>query len=1006
MDYSPVREQPAHSVASDRTLRHVGIGAAYVVVAAILEFVGRCPSVPSGELALRPILALSALLIIVMGWWYAPLVVGCVVLSSWRTPVLGANLGYVALDSLIACGVIFGTGYLLRRTWDRGKWGSQFDFVVLGVCAAVFTLAIAANDATFSRVETKTNPFLLAWLAAVIPLGTMLPAGIKLADWYYLPNRPTLLSYLTEGVRPGIMSMQYASIVAFAGLNWLQTTWGGTGRVFPMLIATFWVAVTSGLAGATMAALLAQTLVCALTPPDAEFFSKELSATVMAGAAIVAGGLVTARKAAEAGLVKQGEALRRQLAEMQVIRRLADSIIALRDASDLYRQGAQAIGEQLEADQITLLWVDANGIAEERGTWSRNIQVDRERFRPDFCTSQMSPIWRELESTRRTLLSRADLPHPLLVSNKLDVVLHQTSGTKSLILHPFSFDGVGFQVAAIAVDGRFRNWTSEELQFVAAATDQITIAQQKSELLLERDERSRAFTRMTQALVGDTGEAFFRNLVLRLAEAAGTRGAYCSRLVSQSRATMLAFADGGRSRPSFEFDLADTPIPVTFARGSQAFDDGAGEAYPKLDQVVGFAVRGFTSIALVNSQGESLGSLAVCDDKPLADSEHVASVLRLFAARASAEIERSEREKLLRENEASLRRLLETAHEGILTVDAGGSITYGNPTIAALLGYSTDELIGSRFQDFITEQDRDRVSQELQRELAGVAAQQDIRLRRRDGTFVWTMISISPIRDEDGDFHGGLAMITDISQRKQNEQTLDRLVQDRTAELVASNGELEAFCYSVSHDLRQPLRAIDGFSRAAIEDLGDQIPDDVRDHLQRVRRASTRMSELIDALLSLSRLGRIEMKREDVDLSEIAESVAADLTRGDPEKARCFVVEKGLRTVGDARLLHIVLENLMSNAWKFSSRSSEPRVEVGLQRFGDRSAFFVRDNGIGFNMSYQSKLFLPFERLHSQTEFAGTGIGLATVKRIIERHGGKVWAEGEEGKGATFYFEL
>ncbi|HWA82819.1 MAG TPA: ATP-binding protein, partial [Fimbriimonadaceae bacterium] len=227
-----------------------------------------------------------------------------------------------------------------------------------------------------------------------------------------------------------------------------------------------------------------------------------------------------------------------------------------------------------------------------------------------------------------------------------------------------------------------------------------------------------------------------------------------------------------------------------------------------------------------------------------------------------------------------------------------------------------------------------------------------------------------------------------------------------TAELLASNRELEAFCYSISHDLRQPLRAIDGFSRAVVEDLGEDIPQEVKDHLRRVRRAANRMSELIDALLTLSRLGRVEMKRENVDLSEMAEGMLKDLAKADSWRANGYVVRKGMMAEGDARLLHITLENLISNAWKFSMRAAEPMVEVGTKKMGDRTCFYVRDNGIGFDMAYSSKLFKPFERLHSEAEFNGTGIGLATVARIIHRHGGEIWAESAEGRGATFYFTL
>ncbi|HTQ08487.1 MAG TPA: ATP-binding protein, partial [Fimbriimonadaceae bacterium] len=238
------------------------------------------------------------------------------------------------------------------------------------------------------------------------------------------------------------------------------------------------------------------------------------------------------------------------------------------------------------------------------------------------------------------------------------------------------------------------------------------------------------------------------------------------------------------------------------------------------------------------------------------------------------------------------------------------------------------------------------------------------------------------------------------------EQELDRLVHERTIELVASNRELEAFCYSISHDLRQPLRAIDGFSRAAVDDLGNDVPDGVKEHLSRVRRAAHRMSELIDALLTLSRLNRVEMKREKVNLSEIAETALAEMALAEPARANRYSVRKGLTAAGDARLLQIALTNLLSNAWKFSGKSEEPFVEFGVTKLEGRPCFYVRDNGIGFDMAYYSKLFKPFERLHSDSDYFGTGIGLATVARVIDRHGGTIWAQSEEGKGATFYFTL
>jgi light-regulated signal transduction histidine kinase (bacteriophytochrome) len=217
---------------------------------------------------------------------------------------------------------------------------------------------------------------------------------------------------------------------------------------------------------------------------------------------------------------------------------------------------------------------------------------------------------------------------------------------------------------------------------------------------------------------------------------------------------------------------------------------------------------------------------------------------------------------------------------------------------------------------------------------------------------------------------------------------------------------LEAFSYSVSHDLRAPLRAIDGFSQILLEDYEDELDEEGRLYLKRTKAASQRMGELIDDLLDLSRMTRGKMRRESVDLSALARAIAEEFRRAQPEHEVEVVVEEGLVANGDGSLLRVVLENLLGNAWKFKRNQPHPRVEFGLLEHEDTPTYYVRDNGVGFDMAYAGKLFGAFQRLHSAGEFEGTGIGLATVQRIIHRHGGRVWAEGEVGKGATFFFTL
>ena len=266
--------------------------------------------------------------------------------------------------------------------------------------------------------------------------------------------------------------------------------------------------------------------------------------------------------------------------------------------------------------------------------------------------------------------------------------------------------------------------------------------------------------------------------------------------------------------------------------------------------------------------------------------------------------------------------------------------------------------------------------------------------------------------------HKGFFAVTlsDITERKRGEEarkkaeeyitTLNEKLKRNVEELSSANKELEAFSYTVSHDLRSPLRSIDGFSQEILEDYGDKLDNDGVDALRRIRAASQRMGLLIDGLLNLSRLSRSEIVRGTVDLSLMAHDIAADLRKAQPGRAVEIVIAEGLTDEGDERLLYVLLQNLLGNAWKFTGKVANARLEFGVNQIDGGKAYFVRDNGAGFDMAFAGKLFRPFQRLHDTVDFSGTGIGLATVQRIVHRHGGRVWAEGEGGRGATFYFTL
>jgi light-regulated signal transduction histidine kinase (bacteriophytochrome) len=246
----------------------------------------------------------------------------------------------------------------------------------------------------------------------------------------------------------------------------------------------------------------------------------------------------------------------------------------------------------------------------------------------------------------------------------------------------------------------------------------------------------------------------------------------------------------------------------------------------------------------------------------------------------------------------------------------------------------------------------------------------------------------------------------DADELVRHREHLEELVRERTVELEAANRELEAFSYSVSHDLRAPLRAIDGFTQALVEDCGTQLDAKARAHLDRVCSAARRMAQLIDDLLDLARIARLPLERKEVDLSELVRNIAAELKRTAPDRRVKFAIPDGLTAAADPVLAEMVLRNLLGNAWKFTSKHPTARIEFGTTRGSREPVFFVRDDGVGFDMAYADKLFVPFQRLHTEHEFRGSGVGLAIVERIVRRHGGRVWFEAEVNGGATCWFTL
>ena len=360
--------------------------------------------------------------------------------------------------------------------------------------------------------------------------------------------------------------------------------------------------------------------------------------------------------------------------------------------------------------------------------------------------------------------------------------------------------------------------------------------------------------------------------------------------------------------------------------------------------------------------------------------------------------------------------MFDNAPVGIEEIALSGELIRANPRFCEITGYTTDELRSLRVQDITHPDDLAADLAGLQRLRSGESdaysmEKQDL---RKDGGVIRVEANRAVVRGQDGNpllFVGALRDITAQREAEAAVRTLtadlEARVQQRTAELERSNTNLQAFTYSISHDLRAPLRALNGFSEALLEEYSDHLGETGRGYAARIQAASRRMSSLIDDLLQLSRVSRVNLNLGRVDLSAEVADIVGELRAGEPgRRVRC-TIQAGVWGTADGGLVRTVLQNLVENAWKFTARCDAATIEFGTTTADDAEVCcYVRDNGAGFDPDYASKLFQPFQRLHTAEEFPGAGVGLTSVQRIIERHGGRVWAEGAVGRGATFYFTL
>lgn len=362
------------------------------------------------------------------------------------------------------------------------------------------------------------------------------------------------------------------------------------------------------------------------------------------------------------------------------------------------------------------------------------------------------------------------------------------------------------------------------------------------------------------------------------------------------------------------------------------------------------------------------------------------------------EIERSDRKFIA---------LLESAPDSMVITESDGTIIMVNKQTEILFKYSRDEIIGKKVEVLIPEEYHKRHSKH-RTEYAEKPRTRPMGLgldlfgRKKDGIVFPVEVSLSPMQWDTTGKIMIIAAIRDVSKQKKAQAQLTK----RTRELETINRELESFSYSVSHDLRAPLRSIEGFTNKLIIEYASAFDEKGRDYFMRIVKASKRMGVLINDIIKLSRIARKEMKPETFDMSEIVVSICNELAESEPLRSAEIKIQPSITCCADKNLITIVLQNLIDNAWKYSRKKDHTLIEFGMQDLDGKRVYFIKDNGVGFDMNYAGNLFKAFQRLHSNDEFEGTGIGLATVQRIIERHSGEIWADSKENKGTTFFFTL
>jgi PAS domain S-box-containing protein len=529
----------------------------------------------------------------------------------------------------------------------------------------------------------------------------------------------------------------------------------------------------------------------------------------------------------------------------------------------------------------------------------------------------------------------------------------------------------------------------------------------------ESERAHRALRHIVEGTARATGTDYFKALAKNLAQATGLAHAMIAEVLPDPlRAHSLAHWTGSDFRERALDSLDGTPGMQVLQLGEACVPDRVAELFPQERALAADGIRGYYGLRLDALEGTPMGLLVVMDRAPIRNREAIASLVSVFAARAAAEIERIRAEAESHRAAERFAKVFQNSPVPItITSLAEGRFIDVNQACVTTFGWPRDEIIGRTAVEiglWPGEQSRAKWAGHL-----GASRIHEVELTlynvRREPRSV--RLSADTI-ELDGVPHI-ISFIYDETLRKQATEharelnvRLEARVAERTTELAELNRELEAFSYSVSHDLRAPLRSIQGFGSILEERYAAQLDATARDYVQRMVRAAQRLAHLIDDLLELTRINRAEINPVEVDLSTMAREILDELAHGAPQRQVRVHVDDGVKGRGDPQLLRIAMQNLLDNAWKYSGKVSDAALEFGSRQTDGERVYCVRDNGAGFDMAYADKLFTPFQRLHNPRDFEGTGIGLATVARVVHRHGGRVWAHSTPGAGAEFFFTL